>query len=172
MSQALGKGGARFIAAGIAISTLGFLSQSMLTAPRVYYAMAKDGVFFRAVGRVSERTRVPAVAIVLQGLAAIVITLSGKYEQILNYVVSVDFVFFGLTGAAVFVFRRRHGLGEFRTPGHPITTVVFTLACWAVVAATVVQAPRDSAIGYAILLAGLVVYAMWRKPAARDQKAE
>jgi APA family basic amino acid/polyamine antiporter len=168
MSQALGRGGARFIAAGIAISTLGFLSQSMLTAPRVYYAMAKDGVFFRAVGRVSERTRVPAVAIVLQGLAAIVITLSGKYDQILNYVVSVDFVFFGLTGAAVFVFRRRHGLGEFRTPGHPVTTAVFTLACWAVVAATVVHAPTDSAIGYAILLAGLVAYAMWSKPTTRD----
>ena len=163
MSAALGTRGARFIALGIAISTLGFLSQSMLTAPRVYYAMAKDGVFFRAVGRVSEATRVPAVAIVLQGLVAIVITLSGTYEQILSYVVSVDFVFFGLTGAAVFVFRRRHGPGEFRTPGHPLTTALFTLACWAVVAATIVQAPRDSAIGYAILLAGLVAYALWRR---------
>jgi len=167
MTAAMGSRGARFIAAGIAISTLGFLSQSMLTAPRVYYAMAKDGVFFRAVGRVSERTRVPAVAIVLQGLVAIVITLSGTYEQILSYVVSVDFVFFGLTGAAVFVFRRRHGPGEFRTPGHPFTTALFTLACWAVVAATIVQAPRDSAIGYAILLAGLVAYAFWRRSSGR-----
>ena len=163
MTAAMGSRGARFIAAGIAISTLGFLSQSMLTAPRVYYAMAKDGVFFRAVGRVSERTRVPVVAIVLQGLVAIVITLSGTYEQILSYVVSVDFVFFGLTGAAVFVFRRRHGPGEFRTPGHPFTTALFTLACWAVVIATIVQAPKDSAIGYAILLAGLVAYRVWRR---------
>jgi len=163
MAAALGPRGARFIAVGIAISTLGFLSQSMLTAPRVYYAMAKDGVFFRAVGRVSESTRVPAVAIVLQGIVAIVITLSGTYEQILSYVVSVDFVFFGLTGAALFVFRRRHGPGEFRTPGHPVTTAIFTLACWAVVIATIVQAPRDSAIGYAILLAGLVAYWLWRR---------
>jgi APA family basic amino acid/polyamine antiporter len=163
MRLALGERGARFIAAGIAVSTLGFLSQSMLTAPRVYYAMAKDGVFFRAVGRVSERTRVPAVAIVLQGLVAIVITLSGTYEQILSYVVSVDFVFFGLTGAAVFVFRRRHGAGEFRTPGHPLTTAIFTLACWAVVVATIVQAPRDSMIGYAILGAGLVAYVLWAR---------
>ena len=159
MRLALGAPGARFIAAGIAISTLGFLSQSMLTAPRVYYAMAKDGVFFRAVGRVSESTRVPVVAIVMQGVVAIAITLSGTYEQILSYVVSVDFVFFGLTGAAVFVFRRRHGPGDFRTPGHPVTTAVFTLACWAVVVATIVQAPRDSAIGYAILLAGLAISA-------------
>ncbi|HEY6138968.1 MAG TPA: amino acid permease [Thermoanaerobaculia bacterium] len=163
MRTALGARGARFIAAGIAVSTLGFLSQSMLTAPRVYYAMAKDGVFFRAVGRVSEGARVPAVAIVLQGLVAIVITLSGTYEQILSYVVSVDFVFFGLTGAAVFVFRRRHGPGQFRTPGHPVTTAVFTLACWAVVVATIVQSPKDSAIGYAILLAGLAAYRLWRR---------
>ncbi len=163
MRIALGAPGARFIAAGIAISTLGFLSQSMLTAPRVYYAMAKDGVFFRAVGRVSESTRVPVVAIVLQGVVAIAITLSGTYEQILSYVVSVDFVFFGLTGAALFVFRRRHGPGEFRTPGHPVTTAIFILACWAVVVATIVHAPRDSAIGYGILLAGLVAYGLWHR---------
>ena len=157
-------------AAGIAISTLGFLSQSMLTAPRVYYAMAKDGVFFPAVGRVSEATRVPVVAIVLQGVVAIAITLSGTYEQILSYVVSVDFVFFGLTGAALFIFRRRHGPGEFRTPGHPVTTAIFTLACWAVVVATVVHAPRDSAIGYGILAAGLVVYAIWARQKAEGRR--
>jgi len=172
MRIAFGAAGARFIALGIAVSTLGFLSQSMLTAPRVYYAMAKDGVFFDAVGHVSERTRVPVVAIILQGVVAIVITLSGTYEQILSYVVSVDFVFFGLTGAAVFVFRHRHGPGQFRTPGHPLTTAIFTLACWAVVVATIVQAPRDSVIGYGILAAGLAAYLFWRKPETRNQKPE
>ena len=92
---------------GIAISALGFLSQGMLTAPRVYFAMAEDGLFFRRVAEVSAKTRVPVVAIVLQGAAAAVIALSGTYGQILSYVVSVDFIFFGLTGAALFVFRRR-----------------------------------------------------------------
>lgn len=164
MRLALGSSGARFIALGIAISTLGFLSQSMLTAPRVYYAMAKDGVFFRAVGRVNGSTRVPVVAIVLQGVVAIAITLTGTYEQILDYVVSVDLAFLGLTGGALFIFRRRHGPGEFRTPGHPVTTAIFTLACWVVVIATVVHAPLHSAIGYAILLAGLVAYWLWRRP--------
>src|SRR5207245_10870905 len=95
MRTLLGERGARFIAAGIAIWALGFLSQSMLTAPRVYYAMAADGVFFRAVARVSKKTQVPVVAIALQGAVAIIITLSGTYEQILSYVVSVDFIFFG-----------------------------------------------------------------------------
>jgi len=162
MRLALGERGARLIAAGIAVSTLGFLSQSMLTAPRVYYAMAADGVFFRAVAKIHPKTQVPMVAIALQGIVAVVITLSGTYEQILGYVVSTDFIFFGLTGLALFVFRRRQPPGEFRTPGHPVTTAVFVLACWAIVIATVVRSPVDSAIGFAILAAGLVAYALWR----------
>src|SRR5439155_1106815 len=85
----------KLVAIGIAISTLGFLGQSMLTAPRVYYAMAADGVFFRAVARVHPVTRVPYIAIALQGIVAIVIAISGKYEQILSYVVATDFIFFG-----------------------------------------------------------------------------
>ncbi|HEX8726808.1 MAG TPA: amino acid permease, partial [Gemmatimonadaceae bacterium] len=107
MRKALGSLGARLLAAGIAVSTIGFLSQGMLTAPRVYYAMAKDGVFFRKVGWLDPRSRVPTVAIALQGVWAAVIAVSGKYDQILNYVVSMDAVFFGLTGAALLVLRRR-----------------------------------------------------------------
>jgi basic amino acid/polyamine antiporter, APA family len=163
MQRALGDNGAMLIAAGIAISTLGFLSQGMLTAPRVYYAMAEDKLFFRAVAKVHPRTQVPVLAIALQGVVAIVIALSGTYEQILSYVVSVDFIFFGLTGAALFIFRRRQEPASFRTPGHPITTAVFTLACWVIVVATFVRSPRDSAIGVGILLAGLPAYWFWRR---------
>ena len=107
MEMALGNTGASLIAVGIAISTLGFLSQSILTAPRVYYAMARDGLFFKAVGSLEPRSHAPVVAIALQGILAIVIAFSGRYDQILNYVVSVDFIFFGLTGTCIFVFRRR-----------------------------------------------------------------
>jgi APA family basic amino acid/polyamine antiporter len=170
MRLALGERGATLIALGIAISTLGFLSQGMLTAPRVYYAMADDGLFFRAVAKVHPTTRVPVVAIALQGLVAIAIAISGTYEQILSYVVSTDFIFFGLTGLALFVFRRRNvdaGEGHFRTPLHPLTTGVFTLCCWLVVAGTVIRSPIDSAIGFAILLAGLPAYAYWRSRPSR-----
>ncbi|HEX8650204.1 MAG TPA: amino acid permease [Pyrinomonadaceae bacterium] len=107
MRFALGPRGAALIAVGISISTLGFLSQGMLTAPRVYFAMASDGLFFKSMAWVDPRTRVPILAIVLQGALAIVIALTGKYDQILNYVVSVDFIWFGLTAATVFAFRRR-----------------------------------------------------------------
>jgi len=164
MRRALGGRGASLIAAGIAISTLGFLSQGILTAPRVYYAMAEDRVFLRVVGLLHPRTLVPVVAIALQGLAAAVIAASGRYEQILNYVVSVDFIFFGATGASLFVFRRRQGpSGSFRTPGHPVTTLFFVAACLLVVINTVYTYPANTVIGLVILLAGVPVYFLWRR---------
>ena len=165
MRLAVGEKGATFIAIGIAISALGFLSQGMLTAPRVYFAMADDGVFFRQLAAVSEATRVPVLAIIVQGVASAAIALSGTYGQILSYVVSVDFIFFGLTGAALFVFRRRADRDHpgFSAPGHPLTTGLFVVACFAVVVATVMNNPVNSLIGYAILLAGVPAFLYWRR---------
>lgn len=162
MRRALGDFGARIIAAGIAISTAGFLSQSMLTAPRVYFAMAKDGLFFNLVGMVHPRTRAPIAAIALQGLLAIVIALAGTYERILNYVVSVDTIFFGLTACCIFVFRKREPAGANRVPGHPLTTILFIAVCWLVVINTVYRYPENTLIGIAILLAGIPAYLFWR----------
>lgn len=165
MFSVLGPNGARFIATAIAISTLGFLSQSILTAPRVYFAMAEDGLFFRAVGRISPRSRVPMVAIVLQSAFTIVIAVSGRYDQILNYVVSMDFIFFGLTAASLFVFRGRAGSSPeaiaVKVPGHPWTTGIFVAICWLVVANTIYRYPSNTLIGVAILLAGVPVYLFW-----------
>jgi APA family basic amino acid/polyamine antiporter len=167
MTRALGKRGAVAISAGIAVSTLGFLSQSILTAPRVYFAMAEDGLFFRAVAQVHPRTRVPVVAIVLQGALTIVIALSGTFEVILNYVVSIDFVFFALTAACVFVFRRRGARGTFAMPGHSITTVAFICVCAAVVVSTFRTDPVHSIAGLTITLAGVPAFLLWRTRAVR-----
>jgi basic amino acid/polyamine antiporter, APA family len=173
MRLAWGERGATLIAWGIALSTLGFLSQSILTAPRVYFAMAEDGVFFRSVAWVNARTHVPVVAIVLQSVWTAVVALSGRYDQILNYVVSMDFLFFGLTASCVFVFRRRDRMqlsaaGEekragYRVPGHPFTTGAFVLISWLVVAITIYQYPANSLLGMLILLLGLPVHAFWQR---------
>ncbi|HKN68847.1 MAG TPA: amino acid permease [Gemmatimonadaceae bacterium] len=168
MRRVLGSAGARLIAAGIAVSTVGFLSQGMLTAPRVYFAMARDGVFFKSVAHVSAKSRAPVVAIAVQGVWASVIALSGRYEQILNYVVALDAVFFGLTGAALLVLRQRDPRpagGGFRMPGHPWTTSVFVAAFWALALNTVVRNPLSAGIGVLILMAGVPVYFLWRRPA-------
>src|SRR5438105_9084977 len=176
MRLALGSKGARFIAAGIAISTIGFLSQSMLTAPRVYFAMAEDGLFFKRLAKLN-RARVPAFAIALQGALAIIICFSGRYEQILNYVVSVDVIFFALTAGCVFVFRHRRKTDSpppaaspmpvqlappFRVPGHPVTTLFFIVACCAILFSTVYRYPHNSLIGLGIMLTGLPAYLFWK----------
>ena len=169
MRQAFGQAGATIIAAGIAISTLGFLSQGMLTAPRVYFAMAADGLFFRRVAWVSPRTQAPVVAVVLQGALSLLIALTGTYEQILSYVVAVDWVFFGLTAGTIFLFRRHGGSaddGAARIPGHPLTTALFIAAAALIVISTVLDAPADSAVGLGIMLTGLPVYLLWRRRAA------
>ena len=165
MRSILGERGAWWIAVGIATSTLGFLSQGILTAPRVYYTMALDGLFFKSVGRLSPKTRAPVVAIVLQGALATLIAISGRYEQILNYVVSIDFISFGLTAAALFVIRARKlgDSGGYSTPGHPWTTALFVLACAGIVASTFLSYPSNSLIGLAILLTGVPVYFLWKR---------
>jgi APA family basic amino acid/polyamine antiporter len=168
MRHALGDFGARAIAAGIAISTVGFLSQSMLTAPRVYFAMAQDGLFFKSVGTVHPRTRAPIVAIALQGLLAIVIAFLGSYDRILNYVVSMDVIFFGLTACCIFVFRKRAPTEAGGVPGHPVTTVLFIAVCWSVAINTIYTFPRNTLIGIAILLAGLPAYWFWRSRRASE----
>ena len=171
MRIALGEAGARFIAAGVALSALGFLSQGMLTAPRVYFAMAEDRLFFAPLARVSRRTRAPVWAVALQGALAILIAVAGSYQQILSYVVSVDFIFFGLTGLALFVFRGRgdERAASFRVPGHPVTSAFFVAACFAVVAATIYREPSNSAAGLLILLAGVPAFLFWRTRQRRGE---
>jgi APA family basic amino acid/polyamine antiporter len=161
MRSAFGGVGARVIAAGIAISTAGFLSQSMLTAPRVYFAMAQDGVFFKSVATVHPGTRAPVVAIGLQGVLAIIIALLGTYDVILNYVVSVDSIFFGLTACCIFIFRRREAVAVTRVPGHPVTTILFIAICWLVALNTIYRYPKNTLIGIGIMFTGILVYMFW-----------
>ena len=114
----------------------------------------------------------PILAIAMQGLLAIAITFWGEYEQILEYVVSVDFIFFGATALCVFVFRRRQkamkaeaaesGTRLTTIPGHPVTTALFVAICWLVVINTVYHKPGNTLIGLAILLAGIPAFFFWR----------
>jgi APA family basic amino acid/polyamine antiporter len=139
----------------------------MLTAPRVYYAMARDRLFFESVGKLSRRSRAPVVAIVLQGLAAIVIAYSGTYGEILNFAITVDFIFFGMTAASLFILRRRQvggsDSGIYRAPGHPFTTILFVLSCAGIVGSAIIAAPVNSATALCIMLAALPVYYYWSR---------
>ncbi|MGB8524119.1 MAG: amino acid permease [Candidatus Acidiferrales bacterium] len=175
MRAALGNFGATLIAVTIAISTLGFLSQAMLTYPRVAFAMAEDGVLPRTFARLGSRSRVPVVAIILQGTITSAAVLLGTFEQLLSYVVVMDWLFFGLTATCLFVFRRRQAregalpsaLPGFRVPGHPWTTGLFVLVAWLIVLNTIYKYPRNAGVAVCILLAGVPVYYLLRGRAKR-----
>ena len=164
---ALGPIGAKLASGAIALSALAFLSQGMLTGPRVTFAMARDGLFFRRVGDVVAGNRAPVVAIVLLAIWTTVLALSGSYEQILSYVTSMNFLFFGFSASCLFVLRARDrsgadGLG-FRTPLHPWVTGLFVLACVIVVGVSLWTFPINSLVGYGILLLGVPPYLYWRR---------
>jgi basic amino acid/polyamine antiporter, APA family len=163
VESVFGPVGAKIMASIVALSTLGFISNQILTSPRVYYQMAADGTFFKALAKIDARTHVPVIAIALQGAAAIVITLSGGYATILNWVTSVDYVFFGFSAVAIFVFRardRQAGVKQpsIRVPGHPITTTLFLAVACAIVLDIAIASPKDSAFGLGVLLTGIPVY--------------
>jgi APA family basic amino acid/polyamine antiporter len=166
MRHALGDASASFISVAIAISALGFLSQASLTSPRVYYAMARDGLFYRSIARVHPRTQAPVMAILVQGAFAMIIAVSGTVGQILNYVMSVEMTFFTLTALSLFILRRRDAGNPaavgFKAWGHPVTTLVYALANLTLVVTLFCQEPANSAIGVGIALAGLPVYGFWR----------
>jgi basic amino acid/polyamine antiporter, APA family len=169
LEQTVGPVGLKLAAAAIALSALGFLSHSTLTGPRIYFAMARDGLFFRRVAEVAQASHVPVVAIVIQAAWTCVVALSGRYEQILSYVTSMNFLFFGLNASCLFVlrWRERGAAGRetkdgFRAPFHPWSTGLFILACGVVVGSSFWVYPINSTIGYAILLMGVPPYLYWR----------
>ncbi len=167
MRKSLGNFGARAIATGIAISTVGFLSQSMLTAPRVYFAMARDGLFFKSVATVHSENTCATGGYHLAGRTGCHHCLLGRYEQILNYVVSMDFIFFGLTACCIFVFRKRSTANQRRTTDYEgawssVHHCALCAACWLVVINTIYRYPANTLIGVAILLAGIPAYLFWR----------
>jgi APA family basic amino acid/polyamine antiporter len=161
---AFGPFGRSAMAIVIAISTLGFLSNQILTSPRVYFQMAADGTFFKPLASVNPKTHAPVIAIVVQGAVAVVLALFFNYGQILNYVTSNDYIFFGLAAIALVIFRKRDARDPqaprpfFSMPGHPVTTLIFLAAAWYIVGDTIFNSPHDTLIGVGILLSGLPVY--------------
>jgi basic amino acid/polyamine antiporter, APA family len=160
-----GTAGDRFVTAAIAISTFGFLNLCVLAPTRVYYAMAADGAFFPQVARLHPRYRTPSLAIVLQSTWAIALTMTGTYGQLLDYVVFADWIFFGLTVASLFVFRRTmpDAPRPFRAWGYPVTPALFVGAAIAIVISVIRVSPVQSAIGAALMAAGVPAFYYWKR---------
>ena len=168
MAAIAGDAGRRLIAAGIVASTFGFLNLVILVSPRVYQAMARDGLFFASFARLHPTWRTPVSAIVLQGAWAVGLLFSKHYGELLDYVVFGDWIFFGLTAASLFVLRRRDGGRPVpsATPLHPASTLVFIAAAIYVVIGSVTSNPHNAIRGAALLLLGVPVFLFWRRRAA------
>jgi len=163
MAALAGDTGRRLIAAGIAVSTFGFLNLVILVTPRVYQAMARDGLFFARFADLHPRSRAPVAAISAQGVWAIVLLLSGSYGQLLDWVTFADWIFFGVTAATLFIYRRREPSPGYVVPAFPWTVLLFIAACIYVVAGAVVSNPPNALRGAALLVAGVPVYLFWSR---------
>jgi len=169
MERVLGPGGRVVISAGIALSAFGFLDLVVLVTPRVFQAMAADGVFFQQIARLHPTYRTPGAAIVVLGGWAILLALTKTYGPLTDYVVFADWIFFGAAVATLFVYRRRERAAgaaaplRFRAPGYPIVPALFVLAALAAVASSVRQNPGNAAKGAGLLLLGVPVFFAWRR---------
>ncbi|HEU4749278.1 MAG TPA: amino acid permease [Gemmatimonadaceae bacterium] len=168
MRAVMGPVGGSLMAAGIMVSTIGFVNSGILSAPRMLQAMAADGLFFRFAAKLHPRYRTPAGGIVIQAVWAIALVLSGTYGQLLDYVVFGDWIFFGLIVATIFVYRRRdpiHGTetpDTYRAPGYPVLPALFIITAAFVVASAIWSNPRNALLGVVLIAAGVPAFLFWR----------
>ena len=168
LSVVVGGGAGKLVAAAILISMFSAANSIMLNAPRVYYAMARDGLFFESLSRVHPKFGTPALAICVAAVWSAVLAASGTYEQLLTYVVFIGWIFYALAAASVFVYRKRFPdvVRPYRVPGYPFTPAAFVVAALALVANTIATQPMRAAIGLGIVFLGAPAYVFWRRSAA------
>lgn len=167
MRRILGSTGAAAVSLAAMISIFAALNGSLLAGARVPYAAARDGLFFQRVAEVNPRFRTPGVSILALSAWSCVLALSGGYDQLLTYVIFASWILYGMTTAAVVVLRyRRPDLPRpYRTLGYPAPPVLFVMAACALVLSTLLDSPRESCMGLALILAGLPPYYYWKKRA-------
>ncbi len=163
----LGPAAGRLVAAAVLVSVVGAANGITLTAPRVYYAMARDGLFFRRLADVHPRFGTPAFAVIASSVWAAVLAAWGTFEQLFTYVVFVGWIFYALGAASLFVYRRRRpdAPRPFRVPGYPWTPVLFILAASAIVLNTIAAQRTRALFGLVVVLLGWPAYSWWKRRA-------
>ena len=168
----IGPLGGAAISAAVLVSTFGTVNGFILAGPRVYYAMAKDGLFFKKIGEIHRSFRTPAFSIILQGLWASLLTLTGKFEQLFTYVIFASWIYYAMLVSGVIVLRRKYPSAPrpYKTWGYPIVPMLFVaIALWFVYN-TLTSDPRDSVMGLILVLLGLPAYWYWRRKGSGEQK--
>jgi APA family basic amino acid/polyamine antiporter len=160
-----GSIGAGIVAATVAVSMFGANNGFVFTGSRIYYAMARAGLFFRSLGSIHPRFETPVASLLAQGAWSCLLVLSGTYDQLITYIIFASFLFYAMSCAAVIILRRRSpdALRPYKTWGYPLTPIVFILFAIALTINTIVESPSDTAIGCAMILAGIPAYWWWKK---------
>lgn len=171
MRVVLGPMFAKLIAVAILISMFSAANGLTLTSPRVYYAMANDGVFFKKLAEVHPKFQTPAFAVIAGSAWAAVLAASGTFEQLLTYVVFTGWIFYALGAAAVFFYRRREPNADrpYRVPGYPFTPLLFVIAAGALVLNTIFAEPMRALVGLGLVVTGVPVYMIWQYRSMRSR---
>jgi basic amino acid/polyamine antiporter, APA family len=165
ISAVIGPGASKLLSIAILVSIFSAENSTILTAPRVFYAMAEDRLFFRKLAEVHPKFHTPAFAIISMGVWSAILAATGTFQQLLTYVIFAGWIFYGLGGACVFVYRKGNpGLKlPYSTPGYPLTPILFVLASAALVINTIAADTRSALVGIGIVLTGVPAYLIWRK---------
>ena len=168
----LGFGGAMFISILIMVSTFGTTNGTILASSRIYFAMAKDKLFFNKVGEHHPKFRTPHIALILQGIWASVLVLSGTFDQLTDMLIFASFIFYGLGAFGVFVLRRKmkDDHRPYKVFGYPFIPAIFVIFCAILVVVTIIQNPRDTGIGLFLVLIGLPFYYYWNLKISKEGK--
>jgi basic amino acid/polyamine antiporter, APA family len=165
--RTIGPLGASLVALTVLLSTAGCTNAGAMTGPRIYFAQARDGLFFRKIGDVHPRFQTPSFSILVQGIVTAVLAVSGSYEKLFSYVTFVAWVFYGLTVTGVLVLRRKYPdlPRPYKMWGYPVTPVLFAAIAFGFVINTLVTTPGPSLKGIAIVASGVPVYYVWKRKA-------
>ena len=162
--------GGQLLSLLVMLSTLGAMTGIILAGPRVYLAMAQDGLLFRWAGALHPKYRTPHIAIVLQGAWSVVLVMTGSYRALFTRVIYTEWIFFALVAASLFFLRRRPGYQPlYRVWGFPVLPGIFVLASAAIVLHEIVKQPAESLTGLALVAAGLPVYWIWTKRTTKNR---
>jgi basic amino acid/polyamine antiporter, APA family len=164
VSTVVSPAAAKLVAIMILISIFSATNGTMLSSPRVYYAMARDGLFFQRLAEVHPRFQTPAFAVIAGAVWSAILAITGTFEQLLTYVIFVGWIFYALAAASIFVYRRSvpETGRPYRAPGYPVTPLLFIAAAAALVINTIVTQPARAGIGLGIVLLGAPAYLIWR----------
>ena len=174
VASTIAPAAAKLVALVILISIFSAANGIMLTAPRVYYAMARDGLFFEKLAQVHPKLQTPMFAIIAGAVWSAILAVTGTFDQLLTYVVFVGWIFYSLAAASVLVYRKRdpEAVRPYRVPGYPVTPLLFIIAAAALVLNTIFTQPTRAAIGLGMVMLGAPAYIIWNSKRSKYKSVE